>query len=458
MLKLSNEIHQKIANECGEVEIAAVARVCKQLYNIYNSLLYTFNVRFRESCVVLRIFHFRRYSKGVAAKSLQYAINAGANIQQNIPDYVPFNIPRYFPLEMFTPLHMAVRMDDAAAITLLLQNEAYIDDQSCSHRLTPLMVAILFRHSTVALSLLDHGATLTSTKCGDNALHLAAAQNLPEVVTYLVNKKGMDPNCPNPSGHTPLLCAIQSYLATKDIITHLSDLGADMNYSMTDGDYNSPLHMAIEMGSWDIAEQLLKEGAHPRMACSPSILFFTLTDTTSLGSDYIQRLLEAVDGFTDAAAIYSAAFEQLVSNNKGYCDGAKLLLQRGYGSIVGSNPKCWSRVMSPSTGCSRTIDLLLQYGAQIPEGELKKFLRCARQACIGCYNMRLEKSLRPMVHLASILQVILSHYLDLDPKERPSEIVKFLLGCPGWGIVHQVEVCRSEKEYTAKYRRCGAGW
>ncbi|KAI1119358.1 ankyrin repeat-containing domain protein [Nemania sp. NC0429] len=317
MLKLSNEIHQKIAKECGEVEIAAVARVCKQLYNIYNSILYTLNVRFRESSAVLRIFCFRRYSKGVAAKSLQYAINAGANIQQNIPDYVPFNIPRYFPLEMFTPLHMAVRMDDAAAIALLLQNRAYIDDQSCSHGLTPLMVANLFRQSTVALSLLDHGATLTSTKCGDNALHLAAAQDLPGVVTYLVNKKGMDPNCTNPSGHTPLLCAIQSYLAAKDIIAHLSDLGADVNYSMTDGDYNCPLHMAIEMGSWDIAEQLPKEGADPRMACSPSILFFTLTDTTSLGSDYLQRLLEAVDGFTDAAAIYSAAFEQLVSNNEG---------------------------------------------------------------------------------------------------------------------------------------------
>ncbi|KAI3333831.1 ankyrin repeat-containing domain protein [Ustulina deusta] len=254
MLQFPSEIHGMIAEKCTQKDIASVARVCKQLYQTYQSYLYKVNIKFHESSAFWRIF--RCCKPDVAVKALQNAINAGADIQHRIQHEVSFYHNNYKLLDLFTPLHIAVWNGNSSSVTCLIQNGADLNNQSCSFDLTPLMLALLRGREAIALNLLDHGAALTTSKFGDTPLHLAAERNFLDVIKYLVQNRGMDSNCQNIWGYTPLLCAVDSIYAKKEVIAYLCVHGADPTYSTTSAEHIPPLQKAIENSSWGIAEQL----------------------------------------------------------------------------------------------------------------------------------------------------------------------------------------------------------
>ncbi|KAI0818432.1 ankyrin repeat-containing domain protein [Xylaria sp. FL0064] len=242
--------------------------VSKQLYKAYNHLLYTRNARLDNSSAVTGICHLADPEWSVAA--LQHAIAAGADIRtrswQTIygrPDIIGSRSWHDPDLHKHhtccvQPIHIAASYGCWELVKLLLDSGVDLDSLSeGDETYTPLAIAIQTFQTDTALNLLNRGAALTSCRHGITILHLAAANNLIEVITYLVKEKGMSLSCQNSYGETPVTCAIRSPYATKTSIAHLTALGADWNPQ----NRRCPLALARARGKWDLAEQLLKDGA-----------------------------------------------------------------------------------------------------------------------------------------------------------------------------------------------------
>ncbi|KAJ3563667.1 hypothetical protein NPX13_g8118 [Xylaria arbuscula] len=414
MLQFPSEIHGMIAEQCTQKDIASVAR---------------------------------------------NAINAGADIQHNIQYDVSFYHDNYEPLVLFTPLHIAVWNGNFSSVACLIQNGADLNSQSCSFDLTPLMLALLRYREAIALDLLDHGAALTTSSLGDTplhlacernmldvikylgdtpllcaidsdyaktevitylcahgadptlpiakfnntVLHLAASRNLLDITKYLVQNKGMDLNSKDTWGNTPLLSAIYSTCAEKEVISYLYVHGADPTYSTRSGeDITTPLQVTIDSRSWGIAEQLIRDGVDPSEIPIP--LAESLANTDMLGTDGLQEFLAFIDSLKNATDIYTDTFDRLASQTDEYCKGAKLLLRKGCINISNRTSRWMSKAMSPSSGSSTTTALLLQYGAQIPDSELGKILHLINQILL-CYNKRLEKRITNLCTAGEVVKV-----------------------------------------------------
>ena len=152
-------------------------------------------------------------------------------------------------------LFNAVFAGDANQVKLQLSKDADINARD-RQTLTPLHVALWYRHEGVAEVLIDKGADINAKdKSGYTPLHFAAIKGNSKSAALLITK-GADVNVKSRAGQTPLhLAADYGY---KDVIELLIAKGADVNVQT--GSDNA-LSLAQKKRHQEIVELLLKHGA-----------------------------------------------------------------------------------------------------------------------------------------------------------------------------------------------------
>lgn len=123
--------------------------------------------------------------------------------------------------------------------------------------LPPLFIALAQEQGKLATHLLELGASPALSTGGRTALHIAAAMALPEIAQRFV-QNGVDVDARDENGDTPLVYAVASRRATKEIVALLASLGADVNQRTSFKGMNmSILGLACALGQWNLACQLL---------------------------------------------------------------------------------------------------------------------------------------------------------------------------------------------------------
>ena len=164
-----------------------------------------------------------------------------------------------------TPLHLAARYADAAALRVLLERwrDRGLDvDPLDDEGLTPLLTAAAYRSDGEGLRLLvSFGADLElRNDAGETPLHLAARLNPELEVMRALIELGADREAEDDDGWTPLLSAASSGRADK--IGLLLELGVRVDPRSSDG--ASALHLAAANAPDDEAvRRLLQAGLAP---------------------------------------------------------------------------------------------------------------------------------------------------------------------------------------------------
>lgn len=148
-------------------------------------------------------------------------------------------------------LSIAARQGNIEMITLLLEYGADID--GAGSKKPPLIEAVTAEKQDAALRLIELRANLNVfSESGDNAIHIAAKNDLNKVTKNLI-KKGLV-NQMNKVGRTPLHLVHHA-----DTAHVLLKAGALVNAVTYKGE--TPLHYASYSGNYDLAELLVQNGA-----------------------------------------------------------------------------------------------------------------------------------------------------------------------------------------------------
>ncbi len=157
-------------------------------------------------------------------------------------------------------IFIAAEENNLALVTNLLEEDDFDPNQTDSQRRTALFIAAQCNSEDVARFLLQSGADPNKANAdGATALHIAAQQNSKEVAALLI-KSG-----PRLNGEVADI--LSSYVGTdisqwmiQFIMTTKADLNQGGKWEQT------PLYVAAQNNSKDVAELLLQAGAHVNQA------------------------------------------------------------------------------------------------------------------------------------------------------------------------------------------------
>ncbi|KAK0368078.1 hypothetical protein CLIM01_14570 [Colletotrichum limetticola] len=195
----------------------------------------------------------------VALATLRHTFQAGADYNKPATMYMT-ETHRYSPF-LVTALYLAASKGYSDIVSFLLDHGADIDGVPDCRLRTPVFLSLLGGDARTSMVLLRHGARLMSSEFGINALHQAAAAGLTEVITYLINEKGMEVNEANNNGDTPLIYSLLSP-SPETVIGQLAQFGINVNQPTTIDTWRiTALSMAYEDGMFSAALALLKAGA-----------------------------------------------------------------------------------------------------------------------------------------------------------------------------------------------------
>jgi uncharacterized protein len=163
----------------------------------------------------------------------------------------------------FTPLHMAVRDREYAAVKQLLRQGEKVNAASAVSGVTPLILAATNGHEQIVDALLDAGAAVDTTD-NDNATALMYASSKGHVgIVRKLLQRGADVNVKSPKDQ--LDSTALSLAAGNGHDTALEQLlkaGADIDWR-TERDGFSALMLAAEFGHSSSVSILLTAGANP---------------------------------------------------------------------------------------------------------------------------------------------------------------------------------------------------
>ncbi|KDN71879.1 hypothetical protein CSUB01_09612 [Colletotrichum sublineola] len=258
MASIPLEIVWQIFRVCEIQTQSTLTRCCRAWHDFFNPLLYQNDVQYHDSSAVFKTIANCR-DEEIALKTLQAAYEAGADFGAA----ASMALPELCHETTFsvTPLYLAASTNKGRIATFLLDHGVDVDGAPDYQLRTPLFISLMKKDSSTSLTLMRRGASLESKAFGINALHQAAAAGLRDVISYLVEERGIDINEGDRNGDTPL---IHSMLSTtpKDMISHLKRYNADVNKPTTIEMWHvSPLSLACEEGLFGVAQSLLDAGA-----------------------------------------------------------------------------------------------------------------------------------------------------------------------------------------------------
>lgn len=165
-----------------------------------------------------------------------------------------------------TPLYWAALQGSKEIAEYLISRGAQINKgASWKSDSTPLHVAAQKGHTDIVELLLNKGANVNAAnRVRKTPLHLAAWDICPETVEYLL-KKGADVNVRDNRGYTPLHVEnifIEDKHNYKRVVEILIGAGADVNASATIRKGDTPLMGACIIGSEDVVDLLIANGAY----------------------------------------------------------------------------------------------------------------------------------------------------------------------------------------------------
>ncbi|KAI1157279.1 ankyrin repeat-containing domain protein [Nemania serpens] len=401
-----------------------------------------------------------RYEDKLAVAALKKAFSAGADFRRTFKQVLTHTFPRQYSwsgpgfdhvtyIHDLTPLHLAASAGLPDTVALLLQNGADIDAPTEQLLWTPLFVALSERQSLTAKVLIDRGASLI-LKSGFDALQVAAAADLLDIMTYLVRGKGMDPNSKDRNGDTPLIYALTSPRSTKESILRLLALGADPNkVTAARRQYWSPLSVCLKCERWDLAEVLLDHGADSRGASVlPSLgwgprpeithpfiiaLLVKYPKNKKAKRKLITRLLAGVDPNMEIpSSIGRASLLSILVYRKLHWE-TKLLLGTGCVKIESGDE--WGltpleHALSPSSGSLEIARLLLEHGARIPKRPIDDILYLTNNICQTPDPAVIKQTLDHNKVLGPLFQLLFNHCASIKSEDRDETMTEFLAGCP----------------------------
>ena len=158
-----------------------------------------------------------------------------------------------------TPLHVAVVLGHTTMARLLLEHSADVDARDMN-TMTPLHAAVRSGRLDIAQLLLSHGADVDALdRQGYPPLHEAVRSQKPDLVDLLL-KGGANVNFrSNGSMYNPTPLHGATSSGNLCIARLLLSHGADVNSLSPQGD--TPLHRAVRLQKLDLVELLLKGGA-----------------------------------------------------------------------------------------------------------------------------------------------------------------------------------------------------
>ncbi len=165
-----------------------------------------------------------------------------------------------------TPLHTAVKEGSRAAVELLRQNGVDLmvrihlpGSPSYLSGATPLHLAAINGHYTIAEYLLEHSAEVDATTLEHSTpLHFAAqGAHLQQTrLVALLIEHGTDVNAVDVIGQTPLHYAVREQRLA--LVELLLANGADPN--LAGFEKRTPLHLAVERSSFPLVDLLIEHG------------------------------------------------------------------------------------------------------------------------------------------------------------------------------------------------------
>jgi ankyrin repeat protein len=167
-----------------------------------------------------------------------------------------------------TPLFYAIETNNLSLIKLLLSYKPNLNTVSPIHPITPLELAIDNSQEDIAMLLISHGANIhLQLSNGQSVLASACKRKLVYLVKDLLNR-GVNPNTGVDSDTNPLSFAIK--LRDTQLIKHLIQLGADINYLFSASQNQSPLFTAVQSRDVHIVKFLLENGGNPNIGATYS--------------------------------------------------------------------------------------------------------------------------------------------------------------------------------------------
>ena len=155
-----------------------------------------------------------------------------------------------------TPLHIAVRQSETAAISKLLAHQVCNLNIQNKEGDTPLHIAVRQGKTAAISQLLAHQVCHLNiqNKEGDTPLHIAVRQSETATISQLLAHQVCDLNIQNKEGDTPLHIAVRQS-ETAAISKLLAHQVCDLNIQNKEGD--TPLHIAVRQGKTAAISQLL---------------------------------------------------------------------------------------------------------------------------------------------------------------------------------------------------------
>lgn len=208
-------------------------------------------------------------------------------------------------LTNFTPLHVAVRLEDIEAIRDLLENGADVNaTDQIGLGLTPLHLAAKFSEDlAVTRILLDYGADPNAAPHPYTALrplHISARSNSNPDITRALLESGADVTSIQTNGVNMTALFYAVYSENLEVVVALLEHGSDPNYHqgnnhpMLGGYPITPLYNAVSLNKKpDIAKALLQYGADPH---SEGLLYKAETNIyraeTNENNEFVEVLTE----------------------------------------------------------------------------------------------------------------------------------------------------------------------
>ncbi|GKT92468.1 hypothetical protein Ct61P_10318 [Colletotrichum tofieldiae] len=224
------------------------AQCSRAWHSFFNPKLYRHDVKNgRCSAVFETIAHCT--DTRVALATLEHTRRAGADY--NKPTTMYMTEDRQPSPFLVTALYLAASKGYREIVSFLLDHGADIDGTPDCRLRTPVFLSLLSRDAETSMVLLRGGAHLESPD----------RRGLTEVITYLIEEKGLGVDEVDSNGDTPLIHSLLSP-SPETVITHLARFGVDVNQTTTIDTWRmTALSMACEDGMFSAALSLLEAGA-----------------------------------------------------------------------------------------------------------------------------------------------------------------------------------------------------